>query len=692
MKSRRTASTDFPPQPSSDHISESSRRDTSDRFLAAPKTRPVTTMAENGYTITHTTTSAPARLQSVRDTARQLLSPTAPVRRATPTNPLRRRHQTHHRRRSTPEAHHASGGPHRPCTPEDPEQGCLETASLEPPITKESLSELDLNRIVNDNRLRHDINFEHEIIFRPNTRARHGTQKKREDDAYFEALAIEFDHYIRRPKHISLPSIQQDHNRSAATISTPSSPEFPKRVPPVISSIREVIQTLVPTAKWQTVDDHFDLELRMQELEHGICNIAGLFEWTGQLLLCSCSPMRDDMVTAMVAKSQQAVANQDAHQLVDSIRDLFGVLETMKLDVANHQIRYLRLYLLEDSVQFEQNQILDRIAAGWSIIHERRWFERTYARPESQDRFLMFKETVVARIVDPMAMFPVTLTPDHERLWHLQHDFRLCHYHLACGHTFRVALNILGHTEAMPTSPYTECMKHIGAIIGAQGSDFDFSADSDVVLEIVRQAFQVCNIKSLPDQRILDYIAGYLDSALTRWTTSYSEIEGNLWDELSTLVHLEVEAIFDMNPLQILNRYDAGPPGPSMKHRRNGDLSLHSLSKRAAHIIVLHWRVWAPILYNQPDPELLLSATIQGQQPITEGEEMAERRHTAVLPSQPVSPQPVLVHLRRRDNTASLSQQSTPSETTETTIYTPASSDAGSSASDEPSISNAPSA
>lgn len=69
----------------------------------------------------------------------------------------------------------------------------------------------------------------------------------------------------------------------------------------------------------------------MQELEHGIFNIAGLFEWTGQLLLCSCSPMRDDMVTAMVAKSQQAVANQNAHQLVDSIRDLFGVLETMKL-------------------------------------------------------------------------------------------------------------------------------------------------------------------------------------------------------------------------------------------------------------------------------------------------------------------------------------------------------------------------
>lgn len=99
----------------------------------------------------------------------------------------------------------------------------------------------------------------------------------------------------------------------------------------MITAIREVIKTLVPTAKWQTVDGQFDVDLRMQELEHGICDIVGLFEWVGKLLLCSCSPMRDPVVNTMVARSQQAVITQDAHELVSSIRDLFGVLETMKL-------------------------------------------------------------------------------------------------------------------------------------------------------------------------------------------------------------------------------------------------------------------------------------------------------------------------------------------------------------------------
>ncbi|KAL9039723.1 MAG: hypothetical protein Q9180_002359 [Flavoplaca navasiana] len=690
MKGRRTASAGFSTQPNSDHVSKSFRRKTPDDFLRTSKPPSVVSAVESSYTISHSTSSAPARLQRGGDDPEKSLSATTSTRRVLTPTTQRRRRQTHHRR-STPEGDHASGNPHisRGSVPERSGQDSLKTASLEPPITKESLSELDLNRLVNDNRLRHDINFEHEIVFRPNTHARQDPKKKREDDAYFEALAIEFDHYIRRQKQPLLLSSQQGQKHFTAAPSTTSSPKFPRRVPAVITAIREVIQTLVPTAKWQIVDDYFDLDLRMQELEHGICNIAGLFEWTGQLLLCSCSPMRDDMVTAMVAKSQQAVASQDAHQLVDSIKDLFGVLETMKLDVANHQIRYLRLYLLEESIQFEQNQILDRIAAGWSILHERRWFESTYACPELQDKFLMYKEKVVSKIVTPMATFPLTMAPDHERLKHLQYDFRLCHYHLACGHTFRYALNMLGFTGALPTLTYTECMRHIGAIIGAQGAEFDFQAHRDVVLEIVRKAYKVCHKKMIPDQCILGPVAYHLGVALDSQTAFYLEIEGSLWTELSTLVHSEVEAIFDMNPLQILNRYDPSPAGLSMKARRGGDLSLQSLSKRTAHIIVLHWRVWAPILYNQPDPESSMTSTMRTQRPITEAEEMAERRRSRVSVSSVTSPQPVLVQGKRRTHTASLSGGSTGSETP---VYTPTSSDSGSAVNEKPGRSDAPSA
>ena len=99
----------------------------------------------------------------------------------------------------------------------------------------------------------------------------------------------------------------------------------------MIAVIRDIVKVLVPAAKWASVDDQLDVELRMQELEHGICDIAGLIDWLGKLLLCSCSPMRDPIVKAMLTSTQEAIAAQDARQLVNAIKDLFGVLETMKL-------------------------------------------------------------------------------------------------------------------------------------------------------------------------------------------------------------------------------------------------------------------------------------------------------------------------------------------------------------------------
>ena len=39
---------------------------------------------------------------------------------------------------------------------------------LEPPVTKKTLSELDVNKIVHNPKLRHDINFDPDLHFRPN--------------------------------------------------------------------------------------------------------------------------------------------------------------------------------------------------------------------------------------------------------------------------------------------------------------------------------------------------------------------------------------------------------------------------------------------------------------------------------------------------------------------------------------------
>lgn len=495
---------------------------------------------------------------------------------------------------------------------------CVREASLDPPVTKESLSELDLNRIVSDARLRHDINFEHEIMFRPNTYGVRGLRKKQEEDQYFEALAIEIDYYLTRHRPSPVSPSREGSILIARALDPVSPLQAARRVSRMIASIRDVVKILVPAGKWQAVDDQFDTDLRMQELEHGICNIAALIEWLGKLLLCSCSPMRDPLVKAMMAKTRSAIESDDVLQLVDAIKDLFAVLETMKLDVANHQIRYLRLYLLEDSIQYEQNQILDRIAAGWSISHECRWFEAGYDHPENEDGFLMFKDRVINMIVSHTRNFPVTFSGDYDRLYALQHDFRLCHYHAACVATFRTTLQRLGWKGRLSFQSQVQCMQNIWAVIAGLGEGFKFSTHRAVILQIASEALKVCGKAPIPDHETESIATRSLLQALDE----SGAVKSRVWDELARVVHLEAGIIFDMTPLGILNRYDPGPPIPGEDYRTK-ELSLDALAKRAAHVIVLHWRVWAPILYNQPAPGVVSTAA---SATVTPEEEMAERR------------------------------------------------------------------
>ncbi|KAL8711619.1 MAG: hypothetical protein Q9220_004029 [cf. Caloplaca sp. 1 TL-2023] len=601
MGARRDDPTNFSHQSTSSSASSSSTHPRPQHPLSAPSS------SLPGSKITVEATSASDGLMKAASsipeqqrsrTSRRYSSPEKTLFRNTCNSPTLL-HRTRHPARSKNDIEPVEGSApirHRPHAKREKREGpeCLWSASLYPPVTQDSLSELDLHNIING-RLRHDLMFEHDIIFRPNDKGDRRRQRESDEKEYFNALTIELAQYINRQKCHSPSPSQSFGDSGSATPYASIRSRPPQRIPVLLTTICEIVKTLVPAAKWQTVDEQFDVDLRMQELEHGICDIAGLIGWLGKLMLCSCSPMRDPMVTAMVENTQQAVEVEDAAALVSAIRELFAVLETMKLDVANHQIRYLRFYLLGENIEFEQNQILDRVAAGWPVIHDRRWYETTYEDPEREAPFLMFKEQVLSRIVTPEADFPTTFASDSERLSILQFDFRLCHYHVACGHTFTYALRQLGWKEPPPTAAYVQCMQHVGAIIGTQGRKFDFGPYPDVALEIVRGAYELCKKPGLPSSNILFNTGLYFKEALDSRTHFYLEIEDGLWEELSRLVHAESDAIFNMTPLDILNRYDPGP------NQRPTDIGLEGIAKRAAHVIVLHWRVWAPILYNQPD-------------------------------------------------------------------------------------------
>ena len=192
-------------------------------------------------------------------------------------------------------------------------------ASIEPPITKASLSELDLRRIINDSKLRHDLNFEVEIAFRPNYYGLKGEQKKAMASAYWTALAKELSIYIgQRRQHLS----------SATNLYTQATT---RRLPTMFNVLREILRSLVPEAEWFSIEQALDVDFIMQQLNRGVCDLNGLIDWLGTLLMGSCSPCRDPTVLRMVQTVQQAVTDQDVQRIVSGIDQLFSILEIMKL-------------------------------------------------------------------------------------------------------------------------------------------------------------------------------------------------------------------------------------------------------------------------------------------------------------------------------------------------------------------------
>lgn len=210
--------------------------------------------------------------------------------------------------------------------------GYLWSASLDPPITKASLRELELTRIISDATLRHDLNFEHEVSFKPDLCGSRGKRKLADAENYWAALIIEFALYMTRQRcTLSAPCNTHFQTQSPWLLPPSSLREIPYRLSRMFDNMRDILKTLVPGHAWSSVDSRLDVELLMQELENGICDIAGLSKWLGALLVGCCSPQRDPLVADMVSAIQIGVKNDDARALVEGLRLLFGVLENMKL-------------------------------------------------------------------------------------------------------------------------------------------------------------------------------------------------------------------------------------------------------------------------------------------------------------------------------------------------------------------------
>lgn len=204
----------------------------------------------------------------------------------------------------------------------------LPSASLDPPVTIASLSELDWVRIINDVKLRHELNFGPDILYV----CRRRSDQKSNAEAYWEALTLELTPYMQsyRKERGSIPDGSRQSD-SQSLLDPPLMQQPLLRLRRMFITIRDILKSLIPESQCDSVDQRLDVDLLMQEFEHGVCDVKDLSSWLGTVLRGSCTPLLDYDVDYMVGIVHQGVDAEDARRLVRGLRVLFDILEMMKL-------------------------------------------------------------------------------------------------------------------------------------------------------------------------------------------------------------------------------------------------------------------------------------------------------------------------------------------------------------------------
>ena len=199
-------------------------------------------------------------------------------------------------------------------------------------------------------------------------------------------------------------------------------------------------------------------------------------------------------------------------------------------------------------------------------------------------------------------------------------DLQTLMYQAACRRIFVNILKALKWNGSIPQSAYNDLYTRISVLISDEKSNDDHPQRAeDVALEIVRAAYSVCKCPGVPALKHLMFAEHHLRNYCDQQSDvlDFDHLEKALSSQIHLTVEREVKAMKDLSPVQITNRYLPETPIKSIADSTNVQTEITRIAQRTAHIAVLHWRIWAPILYEQPVEQIChrVSAVEAGPRP-----------------------------------------------------------------------------
>ena len=204
--------------------------------------------------------------------------------------------------------------------------------SLDPPVTREILSELDIPRLENSLIFRHDLNFNPEIQFRVNTQCPQAEERRGRERRYWHALAAEIASWLEH--YQSIGDSPSSHTLCIQLLG-PGVQSCPQRallrLPRLFGAIRDILKHLLPSEQWPMVEAVLDVRLLVQQLEHGICDLIALSDWLSNYLRRFCSPTRDCILETMASAIRLGVENANIDSIVHGLITMFEVFRGMSM-------------------------------------------------------------------------------------------------------------------------------------------------------------------------------------------------------------------------------------------------------------------------------------------------------------------------------------------------------------------------
>lgn len=258
--------------------------------------------------------------------------------------------------------------------------------------------------------------------------------------------------------------------------------------------------------------------------------------------------------------------------------------------------------MVDATVAFEHKDFLRRMTEGWGVSRARIWFVKERHGKAQTSGAMVLAPAVTKLIVTNSEHLPPTFTLDYIRLRTLQKDFEDLMYQVACRWTLEEVLSSLDWKTSIPQSYYDSLFARIFIITSADESKSSpLRLMEDVALEIVRVAYELCHISNLPSTKDLDFAESNLEYSSDASTSVFQDLQTYLAEDLQDMVDAEVQSTKDLTPMQIANRYVPALSVHASPQIITEHTQLRRLAQQISHISVLHWRVWGPLLYEQPD-------------------------------------------------------------------------------------------